>query len=153
MPETHQDDRRELPERRQQPPSPFSRYAWIGRRKGPRRSVESWGNYYVDQYPPLVFGVIIAVLSLCILDAFFTLHLIEQGAQEVNPVMRHFLEHGPMVFLVTKYALTGSALVLLLINKNFYLWRSRLRADFFFIAILILYALLIGYELVLIFRL
>ena len=145
-------ERRSQHDRRKKATSPFSIYAVIGGRSAQRRADDGRQAPYVDLYSVRSLSLILAVLSLSILDGFFTLHLVELGAQEVNPVMRHALGHGPLIFLLSKYMLTGAALVLLLIHKEFYLMRGRLRAKYFLVFFLLLYFALVIYELILIFH-
>jgi hypothetical protein len=65
-----------------------------GRRKSARRGSDKRQFIYVDQYRPwlLVAIMLLAILSLS--DGLFTLHLIQRGANEVNPVMAWFLNLG-----------------------------------------------------------
>ena len=55
---------------------------------------------------------------LSMLDAFFTLLLINNGAVEVNPLMAFYLEVGPDVFLIVKYLLTCLSLFILLMFSH-----------------------------------
>ena len=151
MSQVPQQERRGKSDRRKAPPQPISIYSAIGNRFAPRRHDDAVQKPYVDLYSWRSFGLILAVLAMSILDGFFTLYLVDVGAQEVNPIMRYALSHSPIFFLVAKYCLTGAALVLLLIHKEFYLFRGRLRAKFFFLIFLNLYFLLVIYELILIF--
>jgi hypothetical protein len=143
-----QPDRRHQPDRRK---SSTLIHKATGQRAAPRRRADAIQKPYVDLYSWRSLGLILAVLAMSILDGFFTLHLMDIGAQEVNPIMRHALARGPIFFLVAKYALTGSALVLLLIHKEFYLFRGRVRAKYFFLIFLMSYFVLVIYELILIF--
>jgi len=66
-----------------------------------------------------MFGLmLIAVLSLS--DGLFTLHLIERGATEENPVMAWFLNLGAWPFMTAKFLLTTSAILILLVFHNVY---------------------------------
>ena len=66
-----------------------------------------------------MFGLmLIAVLSLS--DGLFTLHLIERGATEENPVMAWFLNLGAWPFMTAKFLLTSSAIIILLVFHNVY---------------------------------
>ncbi len=83
---------------------------------------------------------------MSILDAAITLILIEDGCEEVNPVMGFFLSHGPLSFLMGKYVLTVAGIPVLLIFKNFYLFGTRLRVGYLIPIFIFLYAVLIGYQ-------
>jgi hypothetical protein len=61
--------------------------------------------------PPGVAVVALAVLALNLLDAFLTLAHIWLGAIELNPLMRHFLEHGPADFVVAKHLMVGAGVL------------------------------------------
>jgi hypothetical protein len=66
------------------------------------------------------FAIILLIISLSILDAFFTLELISLGATETNPIMCYYLEHGPLVFFIIKYLLTSASILLVLALKEGY---------------------------------
>lgn len=144
-------ERRGQKDRRRKPTSPISIYSITGKRVAHRRRQDSQGVAYVDAYSVRSFGLILAVLAMCILDGFLTLHIVDRGGREVNPIMRLALGHGPLAFLAVKYLLTGAALVLLLIHKEFYLFGGWLRAKYLFLIFLALYFALVIYELILIF--
>jgi hypothetical protein len=94
--------------------------------------------------------MILLLLGASITDAVLTIWLIQAGAQEVNPIMEHFLGLGDHVFLMVKYALTAAGLPLLLIFQNHYLFGTRFRVRYLIPFILVLYAALITYQIVLI---
>ena len=98
-----------------------------GRRMRARRAEERRGEYFVDRFPSLTLALIVAVALASLADGVLTLHLLENGCDEVNPVMDLLLERGAAPFLVGKYLLTVLGLPLLLIYKNFYLFGTRLR--------------------------
>jgi hypothetical protein len=64
---------------------------------------------------------------LSISDGLFTLHLIERGATEENPVMAWFLSHGPWPFMIAKFILSSSAVIILLVFNNVYFRPLRIR--------------------------
>lgn len=150
MSETPSHDRRCQPDRRKSATSPLSIYAALGSRYRHRRHDDHSHAPYVDLYSVRSLSLILAVLVLSVVDGFFTLHLLKLGAREVNPLMRLALGHGPLFFLLTKYTLTGAALVLLLIHKEFCLLGGRLRPKYLLVLFLVLYFALVIYELVLI---
>lgn len=106
-------------------------------------------NTYVDRYEPHLFYVAVATLLLCCTDAFFTLTLLQQGAEEINPFMAWLLEMDVQLFLVTKFALTAVGLVFLVAHKNFLLFNRHLRVPHVLYAFLAGYMLLVKYELTL----
>ena len=66
------------------------------------------------------FAIILLIISLSILDAFFTLELISRGGRETNPIMCYYLKHGPRVFFIVKYLLTSASILLVLALKERY---------------------------------
>ena len=50
---------------------------------------------------------------MCIIDAFFTLTLLTNGATEINPVLAYLLQHFPGYFAILKVTLTGAGVVVL----------------------------------------
>lgn len=88
------------------------------------------------------YGSAAALIIMNLLDAVFTLVYIYSGvATESNPIMNHFLQLGPVAFVVMKMALVSMAVVLLL-----RLLRSRQAASVALIATSAAYALLICYH-------
>jgi hypothetical protein len=71
--------------------------------------------------------IILLVVILSISDGLFTLHLIERGAYEENPVMAWFLNLGTWPFMIAKFLLTCSAILILLVFHNFYFRPLRLK--------------------------
>lgn len=54
------------------------------------------------------------ILIFCVLDGIFTLYLVEKGAWEANPLMRHALKVSYEFFFLLKYFLTAGGIVFLL---------------------------------------
>lgn len=141
----------QFPERRRQPDRRrFSwRTLWIalssGRRRSMRRQDERCQPHYVDIYDDsrLLLWTL-GIVAFCILDAFLTLMILDQGGIELNPVMAFLLGIGTSAFIYTKYLFTALAVIFILFHVNFRLFglpvRHLLPAFFFF------YAALIGYE-------
>jgi hypothetical protein len=90
----------------------------------------------------------ISVLLLSCADALMTLRLLERGASELNAIMRVLIESDTQLFAALKMALTGAGLLFLVIHHRFRVFR-RFRVDQLLCAVLLLYLLLIGYELAL----
>lgn len=124
-----------------------------GRRRAVRRLEDSHRIVLLDRYSPKLFAAILGILGLSLLDAFLTLYLIEQGSNELNPVMDYFLKKGPQVFTVAKYALTCIAVLIFLALANSVVPRSNFRAKKLFSYALYAFGAVIVWELVLIFLL
>jgi len=129
----------------------FSKYWFTGRRSTPRRIEDRQKSYRIDLYNSKVFGITLLIMLLSALDAFFTLYLISNGATELNPVMAYFLSFGHVEFFLFKYFLTFASVMMVLINKDIYLSKTRIRAKIFLFLFLIPFALVVKWELFLIF--
>jgi hypothetical protein len=124
---------------------------WLnGRRAYPRREEDRQKSYRMDRYDAKTFAAVLTIITLSILDAILTMYLISLGAIEVNPIMAYFLEYGPLKFFGVKYFLTCASIVLLLLNKNVYLFKHRIRTEIVFIGVVILFASVVLWELYLI---
>jgi hypothetical protein len=139
-----QTDRRKSTDRRKTPTKPFSRHMLKGRRQKARRTVED-KNYYVDRYESSFFVLILLILMLCVLDAYFTLKILHFGGTELNPLMIGLIDKAPLACLLLKYLMTAACLIIILIHKNFMVF-NRLRASFFIYVIFFLYLVLVLYE-------
>lgn len=54
------------------------------------------------------------IIAICLADLISTIWLVHgQGAQEANPLMRHFLERGVIVFILAKAAFCLGPLALI----------------------------------------
>jgi hypothetical protein len=121
-----------------------------GRRASARRQEDRHRTFYFDRYSSKLFAAIVAILFLSILDALLTLHLIESGSTEINPVMSYFLKYGPYVFMVAKYFLTCVGVIILLLFRNAFLKRSTTHTQNLFSYIIGAFSTVIVWELFLI---
>ncbi len=138
-------------DRRQGKISIFSKHSLIGRREEVRRQEDIQKPYEIDRHSHGTLLLILLVISLSILDASLTLFLIHNGASEVNPVMAYFLDHGPLVFFWAKYLITSCSLLFLLPYMNCYIFGTKVRAKTLFVLFAIPFALVVNWELYLIF--
>lgn len=123
-----------------------SRHFWLGgRRSGPRRA-DDYGCCYTDVYGPGVAANVIMVMSGCVADALLTLHLLDKGAVEVNPLMAAALLFGVRQFVLLKVVLTGLCLLLLTVHHRFLLYRW-LRVHQLLACLALTYVTLLLYEL------
>ncbi len=137
-------NRRQGQDRRQHPTPPISRYTFRGRRRQARRAEEA-RNYYVDRFGAPYLLVILAVIILCGLDAFLTLHLLQRGGFELNPIMARLIERDPGLFLAVKFTITIAGIFFLLIHKNFHV-AGRFPVARIIYAIFLGYLILVLYE-------
>ncbi len=137
-------EKRQLLDRRESPTKPLGKYIFKGKRKKARRLNEDQ-NYYVDRYESRYLALVLSILLLCVLDAYFTLKIIHFGGEELNPLMIKYIERNPEWCLVLKYLVTVVSLVILLIHKNF-LFFGKVKAGAVIYLIFFLYFILVFYE-------
>ena len=134
-------------DRRKQGAPRFSKYWLTGRRESLRREEDRHGLYTPDRYSHTTFLLILLIVALSVLDAIFTLNLVDRGATELNPIMDYYLTQGPLVFFVTKYLLTFASIMVVLLYQNAYLFRTKLQVKSVFLLFLISFALIVQWEL------
>jgi len=142
-------DRRHQRDRRDRPTSPVTRSSLFGTRKHIRRVEDRQRYFYVDRYSVRAVVTVVATIVLSLTDAVLTLKLVATGAEETNPVMDFFLQRGAVPFLVVKYLLTGTCLVMFLVLKNHRFLRGTVSVKVIMMAVLLMYLLLICYEIIL----
>lgn len=121
-------ERRSGKDRRVQRVPFFKRLFFRGARASVRRVAERDRIVVFDRYRPSLVILALTVLGLSLLDALLTLTLIAQGAQELNPVMRYYLTHGPRVFLLVKYGMTALSVLIIVVAYETITTRYRLCA-------------------------
>ena len=115
------------------------------RRRNPRRT-DARSLRDVDWHEPRWMAVAVVILVLSSVDAALTLILISQGAYEINPIMAPFIGGSPLVFTLVKVGLTGGGVVLLTLAV-------RIRAFGRIPVSLVLYAMLLGYGVLVLYEL
>ncbi|HVY80426.1 MAG TPA: DUF5658 family protein [Steroidobacteraceae bacterium] len=115
------------------------------RRLGPRRDGEQ-SLVAVDWHHPQWLAVAVLTLLMCVADALLTITLLQRGAYEANPFMQPLLQGSPLVFTTVKFGLTATGLVILILLARVRLFRN-VPVSFLLYAVLVAYAVLIGYEL------
>lgn len=133
--------RRSRSDRRSRPTPRISRYSFLGGRRGDVRREEEREGSFVDVYRPSVVLAVVLIALLNVGDSFFTLHHLQAGGIELNPVAERLLRTGRLGFVGWKSAIIGVALVVLLLHKNFALARLGLWVSAG------AYGLLVGYHL------
>lgn len=88
------------------------------RRRGPRRFSDLRG-YYVDWYETRLLAVSLGILLLCCSDAWFTLTLLGQGANEVNVLMEMLIQRDVNTFVNIKLGVTAVGLIYLVAHSSF----------------------------------
>jgi hypothetical protein len=141
-----QPNERRRQDRRKKPTSFWDAFRLRGRRLRNRRAEQHRQPYFVDRFSATMFGLVLALLLLTIVDGLITLNLMARDCQEINPLMRYFLGKGPVAFLLGKYVLTAAGVPVLLIFKNYYLFGTRFRVGYLLVLFVLLYLGLIAYQ-------
>ena len=111
-----------------------------GKRAAVRREEDRAKSYQIDRHSRRTLAVIMLIIALSILDAVFTLVLINRGASEINPIMAFGV----------KYLLTCASVLIILLNKNRYIFRTRVRGKILLGCLVIPFALVVHWEIYLI---
>ena len=141
------ENRRGLPDRREEPTRPWDALPPAGMRMRARRADEHARPYFVDRFPAILLAAIVLLVIASMADAVITVRLLAAGGTEINPLMDRLLERGLLPFFLGKFLLTAIGLPLLLIFGNFYLFRTRFRVKYLIPLFIGLYLVLIGYQL------
>jgi hypothetical protein len=125
----------------------FAAY-WHGARRPRRRAGRRATDHrpVVDWHSPRLFIPVFAILVLSALDAGLTVTLMRHGAAELNPVMAWFLPQNLVGFALTKIALTGAGLCVLVACSRMRLFR-RIPGELVVYAVLGVYVWLVAFEL------
>ena len=97
----------------------------------------------MDEYSPTLLGFIIFLLILSLVDGLTTLHLLDTGVFELNPIMAFFLDFGPWFFLIAKFLLTCFGAACLLVVSNSDAFGGRIHVRDIFPAMISLYLVVI----------
>jgi len=116
------------------------------RRRDVRRIADRHIGHYVDLHEPklLIIGVAIFVMSC--MDAYFTLILLQHGAEEINPLMKLLIDIDITLFIKTKIAVTAVCIVFIIAHKNFWLLKNKIKVRSVLSATMVMYLVLINYQ-------
>jgi hypothetical protein len=112
-------DLRTVKDRRKQPTPGLSRFILWGQRRAFRREEDKKRGGYVDRYSSGLLFVLISVVGLNVLDALFTMMILDDGAWEVNPVVRSVIQLYGDRFWIWKFVIVSIPLTLLCIHSKF----------------------------------
>ena len=112
-------DLRTVKDRRKQPTPGLSRFTLWGRRSSFRREKDQKRGGYVDRYSSRLLFLLISVGGLNVLDALFTMMILEDGGWEVNPVVRSVIQLYGYRFWIWKFIIVSIPLTLLCIHSKF----------------------------------
>jgi len=119
---------------------PISYFGIPRRKRGGRREGDVG---YVDIYDFRTWSMVVPIILLSLIDAFLThQHLIIGSAREANPIMQVVINVGGIpVFYLTKGLLTITAVVFIMIHKEWRLGKYAARFCLWAYIILSLYHL------------
>jgi len=140
-------DKRLGKDRREQSTPAISRYTFFGRRKDLRRKAEQQKGGYVDQYSSVLFFFLVLIVGLNILDAFFTLMILDLKGWEANPVVRSVIDLYGTEFWIWKFSIVSFSLALLCLHSRFRLVKEVI------IGIGCLYVVVVAYQIFLLLHL
>lgn len=137
-------ERRKIEDRRKQPTPFWSFYTFLGRRRSLRRKSDQEKGRYLDRYSPVLFLLIVLILTLNILDSLFTMIILDLGGREFNPILQSIIAlHGDK-FWIWKFLMVSGSLVLLCLHRGFKLFRGTI------IVISSIYLIIVLYQIYLI---
>lgn len=140
-------ERRKQTERRITTASPFFYHRLSGRRRDSRRDPGDIAEGQIsDLYPRHLLILTVTILFCCALDAHNTLRLLTMGAVELNPLMDIVLQQSSSLFVISKFALTGLALLILVPHYQERFFFNLFQAEQVLYFSLTIYLLLIAYQ-------
>ena len=121
----------------------FLQGGFTPRRRAGRRATDQ--DLPIDWHEPELMFLSVLILALSVADAFLTVTLMTDGAQEANPLLAFVLNEHPRLFAVVKISLTGLGVVVLVALARARLFRL-VRAASFFRGLVVAYFSLVAYE-------
>lgn len=125
------------PDRRTPSLKSFVYGAFNPRRRRIRRD-EDRDSSFIDWYPTHLLVVATLIMCLSVVDGIFTVHLLNAGAVELNPLLDVLVQHDPTSFALVKVFMTAIGVTSLVIVSQARLFRRWPMAW-------VLYALLFAY--------
>lgn len=123
----------------------FVQFVKPSRRRG-RRQTDTHG-FQTDYHGPIVLLLALTVMSLCIVDVFATLTLLQIGSTELNPIMRELIESDVKLFFAVKYISNAVGVFLLLSYKGFQLFNKHINSLQALCVFIVVYLVLVTYQL------
>lgn len=117
--------------------------AFRPRRRAGRRASDQ--DTPIDWHHPHLMFLSLAMLALSVADAFLTVTLLNNGAEEANPLLALFVTRYPSLFAVVKMGLTGVGIVLLVAVAQSRLFRV-IPGKLVFQGLVLAYLALVIYE-------
>ena len=139
-------DYRTILDRRYKPTGPLDAFRLSGRRGEVRRASERLDSHFLDRYDAFVLALIVSILALTVVDGMLTIELLSNDCEEANPVMKYMLHHGLGTFFAAKYVLTALLAFPFFSSSRTIVRVPSFRVGYVFPVFLMLYLILVGYE-------
>jgi hypothetical protein len=140
-------DKRILQDRRKIHTPILSRYTFWGRRKVLRRKADQERGGYVDRYSASLLFFLLLIVGLNVLDALFTMVILDRGGWEVNPLVRSAMAVYGDRFWVWKFALVSANVFLLCLHSRFqYVQKIIWGITFLFLAIILYQTIFLNFH-------
>lgn len=114
------------------------------RRRESRRYQDEINNY-IDWYGPWPLLASLLIIGMCFLDAYLTLILLNNGAQEANVLMDWLIQKDIFTFTTAKMGITSLSVLVLVMHHNFRVYKI-IVVRYLMYALVPLYSLLIAHE-------
>ena len=126
-------------------------YGFLRSRRHVHRRVSDEEVIFLDWHHPWLFFLATGTMLLSCADAFLTLILLSKGAVELNIFMDILIQKDIQLFTIVKMAVTGTALIVLVMHFNFRVYRI-IAVRYVIYAFVPLYMLLVAHEINLLYR-
>jgi hypothetical protein len=121
-------------------------YGALNPRRRRIRRDEDANHTFVDYHPRHLLVISTLVLVFSVIDGLFTVHIINAGMQELNPVLAPFVDGNPVIFALVKIFFTAIGVIALVITAQAR-FLSGIRVAAIFYGLLICYGCVIVYHL------
>ncbi len=112
-------DNRVLTDRRKRPTQVLSRYAFYGRRQTIPRKPDSLEGYYSDRYGSDTLILVVLLVGLNVLDALFTIMILETCGEELNPIVGAVMAVHGHNFWIWKFLIVSISSIFLCLHSKF----------------------------------
>jgi hypothetical protein len=109
--------------------------------------------FFTFYHGPRTLAAVLLIVALSVTDSYLTIELVSRGAEEVNPIMAYYLSKSPLLFFTVKYSVTSAAIMIVLSIKNNFIWGTKIHARFFLGIFFFAFALVIQWQLFLLYQL
>ncbi|MDX1812440.1 MAG: DUF5658 family protein, partial [Gammaproteobacteria bacterium] len=118
---------------------------FMRRRKTIRRREDLEASVYVDVHDTGTVVLFTSVILMCVIDAIFTMFIMNHGGEEINPFMNYLIAKDVMTFFWVKFSLTSFGMLFLVSHKYFVFYRV-LKGLHVIKIIFSMYFILVAYE-------